>query len=229
MTEQPGPRAKQRTPLDRERVLRAAVAIADEGGIDSLTMRKLARNLDVEAMSLYYHVSDKDDILDGMVDLVVGEIDLPAKGDNWKAAMRRRAISAHETLSRHPWASSLMDSRANPGPAALRYYDSVIGCLREAGFSIAMAAHAFSAMDAYIYGFGLQELALPFEDEHDVGDVAAAILEQLPADEYPYLVEMIVDHALQPGYNYASEFEFGLDLILDGLETARDSARVPSE
>jgi AcrR family transcriptional regulator len=224
MAEQSGSRTKQRTRLDRERVLRTAVAIADEDGIDSLTMRKLARNLDVEAMSLYYHVSDKDDILDGMVDLVVGEIGLPAKDDNWKAAMRRRGISAHETLSRHPWASSLMDSRANPGPAALRYYDSVIGCLREAGFSIAMAAHAFSAMDAYIYGFGLQELALPFEGEHDVGDVAAAILEQLPADESPYLVEMIIDHALQPGYNYASEFEFGLDLILDGLETARDTA-----
>jgi AcrR family transcriptional regulator len=199
-------------------VLQAAVAIADESGIDSLTMRKLAEPLGVEAMSLYYHVTNKDDILDGMIDTIIGEIEIPRTGDDWKAAQRTRAISTHDMLSRHPWAAALMESRINPGPAALHYYDSVIGSLREGGFSIAMAAHAFAAFDAYIYGFGLQELSLPFDDGLEAADVAEALLQALPPDEYPHLTEMIIDHALQPGYDFADEFEWGLDLILDGFE-----------
>ena len=215
--------ARTRAPLTRERVLRAAVALADEGGIASLSMRKLGQQLGVEAMSLYNHVANKEAILDGIVDVVVSEIEWPSDGSDWKNAMRRRAISAREVLLRHPWATGLLESRVNPGPAALRYYDAVIGCFRQAGFSIAMAAHAFSALDSYIYGFGLQEMKLPFDSSDDVTEVAKNILEQLPADEYPHLTEMITEHTLKPGYEYAAEFEFGLDLILDGLERARDT------
>ena len=210
--------AKQRSRLDRDRVLEAAVALADESGIDALTMRKLADGLGVEAMSLYYYFSNKDEILDGMVDRIVGEIELPSPDDDWKTAMRTRAISAHDVFARHPWSIALMETRTNPGPAALQYYDAVIGCLRNAGFRIAMVAHAFSAIDAYIYGFSLQEQSLPFEDEHDVKDVAEDVLAQFPTDAYPNLAAMIFEHALQPGYRYADEFEWGLDLILDGLE-----------
>ena len=186
-------------------------------------MRKLADRLGVEAMSLYHHVSNKDDMLDGMVDLVVEEIELPKPGDEWRAAMRARAVSAHDVFSRHEWAASLMESRTNPGPATLRYYDAVLGCLRRGGFSMALAAHAFSALDAYIYGFGMQEISLPFDGEEEVKEVAEALLEGFPVDLYPNLYEMIVDHALQPGYNYAAEFEFGLDLILDGFERLLDA------
>jgi AcrR family transcriptional regulator len=199
-------------------VLSTAVSMADDGGIEAVTMRKLAQRLGVEAMSLYYHVSNKDEILDGMIDIVIGEIELPKSGDDWKTAMRKRALSAHGMLAKHPWALQVMETRVNPGPASLRYYDSVIGSLVGGGFSIALAAHAFPAIDAYIYGFSLQQMNLPFEDEHDIGEVTDLILEHLPVDEYPHFAAMITDHALQPGYNYADEFEFGLDLILDGFE-----------
>ena len=191
-------------------------------------MRKLAEKLGVEAMSLYYHVSNKDDILDGMIDTVVGEIELPETGADWRSAMRRRAISAHAVFSRHQWAASMMESRTNPGPATLRYYDAVLGSLRGGGFSVELAAHAFSALDAYIYGFGLQEMSLPFEGEEEVKVVAEALLEGFPVDLYPNLYEMIVDHALQPGYDYSAEFEFGLDLILDGFERLVASEQVGS-
>jgi AcrR family transcriptional regulator len=215
---------ESRVPLSKERVLRAAVLVADQGGVASLTMRKLAETLGVEAMSLYYYVADKDEILDGMVDLVFGEIDLPSREADWKAAMRQRAISARDALTRHPWAIGVMDSRPNPGPATLRHHDAVIGNLRQAGFPIALAAHAFSVIDSYVYGFALQALNLPFDTSEELEKVAEAMLREMPADEYPYLTEMIVEHALQPGYSYADEFEFGLDLILDGLERARDPA-----
>lgn len=198
--------------------MQAAVALADEDGIESLTMRKLAQSLGVEAMSLYYHVANKEDLLDGMLDIVVGEIDLPSLEIDWKTAMRRRAISAHKVFSGHPWAGLLMESRTNPGPAQLRYYDSVLGCLIAADFTIALAASAFSALDAYIYGFGLQEMSLPFDDEEEAAEAAQELLKHFPADDYPSLFKMITDHVLQPGYNYAAEFEIGLDLILDGLE-----------
>jgi AcrR family transcriptional regulator len=213
----------QKHGLSRERVLRTAVDLADREGIATLSMRKLAEALGVEAMSLYHHVPNKDAILDGMVDVVFGEIELP-RGE-WKAAMRRRAISSRQALLRHRWAVGLMDSRRNPGPATLRHHDAVIGCLREAGFSIAMAAHAFSVLDSYIYGFALQELNLPFSSTEELEEMADAILEHLPADEYPYFTEMVVGHALKPGYAYAKEFRFGLELILDGLERIREKPR----
>jgi AcrR family transcriptional regulator len=209
---------KRRSPLSRERVLRSAVVLADTGGIESLTMRRLGQDLGVEAMSLYNHVAGKDDILDGIADLVFSEIDLPSDRADWKSAIRLRAISAREALVRHPWASSLMQSRTKPGPATLRHHDSVIGMLLEAGFTIEMAAHAFSVMDSYIYGFAQQQQNLTYNTSEEAGQVAESILQQIPADEYPHLAEMIIKHAMKPGYDYAEEFEFGLDLILNGLE-----------
>jgi AcrR family transcriptional regulator len=218
------PAPEARIPLSRERVLRAAVAFADGSGIGSLSMRKLGESLGVEAMSLYNHVPNKDALLDGMVDLVFGEIDLPASGADWRTAMRERAVSARRAMSRHPWAIGLMESRTSPGPATLRHHDAVIGSLREAGFSIEMAAHAFSVLDSYIYGFALQEATLPFDTPDQTADLAQMIMSQFPADEYPHLTELTVEHVLQPGYDYGDEFEFGLDLILDGLERLRNTA-----
>jgi AcrR family transcriptional regulator len=224
MATQTEPSAKPRIPLSRERVLRAAIALADEGRIESLTMRKLGQKLRVEAMSLYNHVANKDDILDGIVDLVFSEIAIPSDRADWKAAMRTRAISARDVLLRHPWATGLMQSRTKPGPATLRHNDSVLGSLRAAGFTVDMAAHAFSVMDGYIYGFALQQMNLPSKTSEEATQLAGNILRELPADEYPHLAEMIVEHALKPGYAYAEEFEFGLDLILDGLERLRGTA-----
>jgi AcrR family transcriptional regulator len=227
MTRRTRTAAEPRAPLSRAQVLRAAVALADESGLRSLTMRKLGEVVGVEAMSLYNHVASKDDVLDGMVDLVFGEIRLPTGEADWKVAMRRRAVSAREVLSRHPWAIGLMDSRTSPGPATLRHHDAVIGSLREGGFSIELAAHAFSALDSYIYGFALAETSLPFDTAEESAEVAQMILKQLPADEYPHLTELTIEHVLRPGYDYADEFEFGLDLILDGLERARDRPGPP--
>lgn len=176
MATQTDPSAEPRIPLTRQRVLRAAVALADRGGVGSLTMRKLAQDLGVEAMSLYHHVANKDDILDGIVDVVFSEIDLPSGEADWKAAMRQRAISAREALLRHPWATGLMESRSTPGPATLRHHDAVLGILRNAGFSIEMAAHAFSVLDSYIYGFALQETNLPFDTSEELAAVAPECL-----------------------------------------------------
>ena len=212
-------------PLSRERILRAAVAFADESGIGSLSMRKLGEALGVEAMSLYNHVANKAELLDGMIDLVFSEIDLPADGSGWKTAMRTRAVSARQVLARHRWAIGLMESRTSPGPATLRHHDRVIGILRSAGFSVELAAHAFSALDSYIYGFALQEATLPFDTAELTAEVAQMILSRMPSDEYPHLTELAVGHVLQPGYDYGDEFGFGLDLILDGLDRARIAAR----
>ncbi len=222
MATQTDPSAQIRAPLSRERVMRAAVALADSSGIESLSMRNLGEEVGVEAMSLYNHVANKDDILDGIVDLVFSEIALPSGEADWKPAMRKRAISAHEALLRHPWAPSLMQSRTRPGPATLRHHDSVLGSLRNAGFTLVMAAHAVSAIDGYVYGFALQQINLPLQSREQVAEVGESILRQL-AGEYPHLAEMITEHAMKPGYDYAKEFEFGLDLILDGLERLRTS------
>ena len=218
------PSAEPRLPLTRERVLATAVALADRGGIGSLSMRKLAQELGVEAMSLYHHVANKHDILDGLVDVVFSEIDLPSGEEGWRAAMRRRAISAREALRRHPWATGLMESRPTPGAANLRHHDAVLGVLRGAGFPVELAAHAYSLLDSYIYGFALQEASLPFHTPEEAAQVAQAIMAEFPASEYPHLTEIAVDHVLQPGYDYGNEYLFGLDLILDGLERALDQA-----
>jgi AcrR family transcriptional regulator len=214
-----------RTPLTRERVLRTGLALADEHGLEWLSMRKLGQALGVEAMSLYHHVANKDDLIDGMIDLVFAEIEIPTGEKDWKTAMRARARSARQVLSRHRWANGLMESRSTPGAATLRHHDTVIGCLRQAGFPVALVAHAYSALDSYIYGFAMQERALPFETPEQTGELAQAILSRFPVDEYPHLAELTFQHVLQPGYDYAKEYEFGLDLLLDGLERALQAAR----
>jgi AcrR family transcriptional regulator len=206
--------------LSRERVLRAAINLADRDGIDSLSMRKLGQQVGVEAMSLYNHVRNKEDVLNGMVDFVFSEIDLPSSGADWSTAMRQRAISARQALLRHSWAIGLMESRVQPGPATLRHHDSVLRNLREAGFSVELAAHAYSVLDSYIYGFTLNELTLPFDTSEGAAEVAGNIFQEFLRGEYPYLAEMATEHAMKPGYNYGDEFEFGLDLILAGLDAA---------
>jgi AcrR family transcriptional regulator len=213
--------ARRRTPLTRERVLQTAVRRADEGGIASLSMRKLGQELGVEAMALYHHFANKDDLVDGMVDLVFGEIELPPSSRDWRTAMRQRAIGVRNALLRHRWAVGLMESRRRPGPANLRHHDAVIGSLRAGGFDIGMAAHAYSVLDSHIYGFALTKMNLPFETSDDVADVAQSMLEPFPPDEYPHMLEILTDHVMKPGYDYGEEFEYGLDLILDGLERVR--------
>jgi AcrR family transcriptional regulator len=214
-------RPRERAPLTRERVIRVAVQRADSGGLEALTMRKLGRELEVEAMALYYHFAHKSDLVDAMVDSVFGEIELPRPDDDWRTAMRRRAISVREALARHRWAIGLMESRANPGPASLLHHDAVIGNLRASGFDMAMAAHAYSLLDSYTYGFALTKMSLPFEASDNVADVARGMLEPFPVDAYPNLVAFITDHAMKPGYDLEDEFEFGLDVILDAIERTR--------
>ncbi len=209
----------RRLPLSRELVLQTALRLADQGGLESLSMRKLGQELGVEAMALYYHFANKDEIVDGIVDLVFTEVELPSTtAPDWRDEMRRRAISLRDALLRHRWAIGLMESRRNPGPATLRHHDAVIGSLRAGGFDIAMAAHAYSLLDSYIYGFALTKMNLPFDTGEEVADVAQTMLDPFPAGEYPYLLEILTDHVTKPGYDYADEFEYGLDVILDGLE-----------
>jgi AcrR family transcriptional regulator len=214
------PRAQARTPLSRERVLLAAVALADQQGLDTLSMRKLAASLDVEAMSLYNHIANKTALLDGMIDVVFAEIELPESGAAWKIAMRQRAMSVRSALTRHPWAIGLMESRTSPGPATLRHHDAVIGCLRAAGFSMELTAHAYAVMDSYIYGFALQERGLPFDSGEEAAALAETIAAQFPMDAYPHLGEFTVQHVMRRGYDFRKEYEYGLDLVLDGIESA---------
>ena len=224
VAQHPKVKGTARTALSKERVLRAAIARADEGGIATLTMRDLARVLGVAPMALYRHVASRDDIVDGIVDIVFSEIDLPHAGPDWKTVMRQRAISVREVLAAHPWAVGLMESRTNPGPANLRHHDAVIGSLRNAGFPIGMAAHAYSVLDSYIYGFALQQKSLPFDTSEELAAVAENMLQQFPSGTYPHLAEIMFEHVMQPGYAYENEFVFGLDLILDGLQRIRDGA-----
>jgi AcrR family transcriptional regulator len=223
MTTQTDTEAPRRIPLTRERVLDAATRLADRGGIESLSMRKLGQELGVEAMAIYYHFTDKEEVVDGIVDIVFDEVTLPAAGPDWRTGMRVRALSLRDALARHRWAIGLMESRRSPGPASLRHHDAVLGCLRSSGFDLPMAAHAYSVLDGYIYGFALTKMSLPFETTA-VAEVAQTMLRPFRPDEYPNLVEFIEDHAMQPGYDFADEFTYGLDLILDGLARARASA-----
>lgn len=207
----------RRAPLTRERILAVAAELADEVGVASLTMRKLAARLGVQAMSLYHHVENKDALLDGMVDHVFVEIALPHGDAPWREAIRSRCVSAREALRRHRWAVGLLDSRANPGPATLRHHDAVLGRLRAAGFSLEETAHAVSVLDSYVYGFALQEANLPFGDPAETEEVAGAILEAMPEGAYPHLAELARLQVLRGDYDYGDEFEVGLELILDGL------------
>src|SRR5215211_3878855 len=208
------PRQNRRQRLTRERVLRAAVALADEGGFASLTMRKLAKELGVEAMSLYNHVANKDDLLDGMIDIVFGEIEPPSPDGDWRAELRKRAISTREALRRHPWAVGEMEGRTSQGPWNLRVHNAVLGCLRAAGFSLAMTVHAYSVQDAYIYGFALQETDMSSETPDDFAAEAQRQMVEYEAmlAEYPHLVEVVGGHVAKAGYDADREFLFGLDV-----------------
>jgi len=226
MATQVGVGAQPRVPLSRERVLGAAVALADDGGVDALSMRKLAQELGVVPMALYKHVSNKDELLDGMVDVVVGEIDPPPSGTDWKTAIRHRVLSARSALLRHPWASRVIESRTNPTPTVMEYMDSMIGIFRAGGFSIDLTHHAMHAMGSRLLGF-TQEL---FDDSVDLDPAATAVMVQQMAGKYPHIIEMLVaithDEAsvVGQGCDDQFEFEFALDLMLDGLERLRDTA-----
>ena len=213
-------RTEANIPLSRTRILEAALRLTDIGGVESLSMRKLARELGVKAMSLYNHVTNRDDILDSIVDMVVGEIEIPSLHDDWKVAMRRRATSAHEVLLRHPWSTLALVSRVNSGPAMLRYVDATIGCLREAGFSFEIADRAWNAMDSHIYGFTLQELNFPFKVP-EYSEAAKSFLPQIPVHAYPYFSQL-AQLVAEGQYTGVHDFDFGLELILDGLERYRD-------
>jgi AcrR family transcriptional regulator len=218
--------ARRRGRLNRDRVLRAAVDLADQG-IEVPSMRALAQELGVVPMALYKHVANKDELLDGMVDLVFAEVSFPSSDVDWKTAMRQRAISMRQALLRHPWAVGLMESRMRPGPADLRHHNAVMACLREAGFSFKTAVHAYSAMDSYIYGFALQEKTSGFATPEESGEKAETKLAAQPpsvAEEYPYLVEVAVELG-KSGYDYAVEFQVGLDLLLDGIDQLRPQWR----
>ena len=217
------PATETRAPLSKERVLHAAVALAARDGIESLTMRKLADELGVGVMSLYYYVPNKEQLIDGMVDIVFSEIELPSTDVDWKTAMRRRAISTRDALNRNRWAVGLMEGRSTPGPASLRLREAILRCLREAGFSIEMTIQAYSCQDAYIYGFALQEKSLPFESAEESAAVAEEHARRLAAfaEEFPYLAEVVAGHVAKVGYDFTEAFEYGLDLILDALEQRR--------
>ncbi len=204
-------------PLSLDRTLQVALVIADDDGLDAVTMRRLARELGVEAASLYHHINGKSQILDGLVEAVAAQIEPPASSTHWRTTVTQRARNTREVLLAHPWAVSLMASRTSPGPATLGLLESGIRCFREGGFSVLQAAHAISVVDSYVHGFVLQEVNLPFRDESELAAMTGAIMETFPASTFPHLFEMTVDHVLQPGYHYGNEFDSGLNVVLDGI------------
>ncbi|WP_256793975.1 TetR/AcrR family transcriptional regulator [Terrabacter sp. Ter38] len=206
-----------KAPLNAERTLQVALVVADDEGLEAVTMRRLARELGVEAASLYHHVNGKNHILDGLVEVVAAEIERPVPSQDWRTAISERAVSTRAVLRRHPWAVSLMASRTSPGPATLGLLETGIRCFREGGFSVLQAAHAISVVDSYVHGFVLQEVNLPFRDESELSAMTGAIMETFPASEFPYLFEMTVEHVLKPGYDYGKEFESGLEVVLAGV------------
>ena len=204
------------------------MAVADAGGLARLTIRSLAAELGVKPMAVYHHVANKDEILDGIVDLVFEAIDLPREDGDWRHELRRAASSARAVLRQHPWAVSLLESRTSPGPATLRHHDVILGTFRRAGFSLEGTAHAYAVLDAFVYGFAVQEASLPFDDPGEVSKVAAPMVEMMAGGAYPHLVEFATEHVMKPGYDFGAEFDFGLDLVLDGLARLleRDIGRV---
>lgn len=208
----------KRPPLTAQRIIEAAAAVADRGGLEAVSMRNVAKELGVEAMSLYHHVADKESLLDGLADWIVEQIELPEVTDPWRAAMSARAHSAHDVLSAHPWAITLIESRPAPGLPLLRHHDRIVGCLLESGFSAALATHAFSAIDAYVYGFTLSEANLPFTPGDGAEEAFASDVAPAP-EEFPYLARSLGELMESGTYSYAAEFDYGLDLILDGFES----------
>jgi len=219
------PRREQRQPLTAERVIAGAISLADEIGIEAFTLRKLADAIHVKPMTIYHHVPSKVAIIDGMVDAVFGKIELPSAELGWRPAILARSRSMRDVLARHPWAAPLMDNRTSPGAATLRHHDAVLGCFRRAGFSLALTGHAYATIDSFLYGFALQEASLPATAGAEVAELGAEMAEQMSADLFPHLAEFTAGHVLQSGYDFGNEFDFGLNLILDGLEAAADAER----
>jgi AcrR family transcriptional regulator len=222
--------AKERVPvapdngLNKPRVVAEAIRLADLEGVDGLSMRRLAGALGAGAMSLYHYVTNKDELLDAMIDIVFDEIELPPKETDWQSAMRQRSVSAREVLARHPWAIVLMESRRTPGPANLRHREAVVACLRTAGFSVIMATHANWLIDSYVYGYALQEASLPFDTADELADMADDVfMPQLDPQQFPYLNET-AGALFAAGYDPTQEFDFGLDLVLGALESLRVTA-----
>ncbi|MEK6274645.1 MAG: TetR/AcrR family transcriptional regulator C-terminal domain-containing protein [Actinomycetota bacterium] len=215
-------RPGRRRPLSRERVLRAAIKLADEGGIEALSMRKLAKELGVEAMSLYNHVANKNDVLDAIMDAAWGEVVVPTGEADWKTEIREIAISVHEALLRHPWVPALR-MRQKPGPARLRYGDSLLGCLRNAGFSKDQTYHGYHIIESYIMGYTDQVLSYLAVDPEQFGDIAASFARGELAAEFPHFTEHALQH-MEDDHDDVNAYELGLDLLLDGLEKLRDSA-----
>jgi AcrR family transcriptional regulator len=206
-----------RPALSRERVLAGALAVADAGGLARLTIRSLAGHLGVKPMAVYHYVANKEEILDGLVDLVFSEMELPRPEGDWRAEITKRAHSARRVLRQHAWAIGLLESRTSPGPATLTYHDATIATFRAGGFTVAQTAHAYALLDSYVYGFALQEASLPFEGPDSAAEVAEPMMALMSEGAFPHLVELAVEHALQPGYDFGDEFDFGLELVLDGL------------
>lgn len=209
---------QKRRPLSAERVIEGAVALADEIGIDAFTIRKLAEAIDVKPMTIYHHTPSKEAIIDGMVDRVFSEIDQPPSDLDWRSAMQIRCRSMRKVLAAHPWAAPLMDARTTPGFETLRHHNAVLGCFRSAGFSIELTGHAYAVIDAFLYGFALQEATIPTADDEEATELSAEMAEQTADNPFPYLTEFAVEHVLQPDYDFGKEFEVGLNIILDGLE-----------
>ena len=224
MAAEPETSPQPRVPLTRDRVLRAAIRIADEEGVDALTMRRLGQELGVQAMSLYNHVANKDDLFQGIVDLAMSEIEVPSPQAEWKAALRQSAISAHQAFVRHPWACNLHMSTPRINDDRMLWMEGVLRTLREAGFSPNMTHHAYHALDSHITGFTLWLVNMPFDSREELLDMAEQFIPQIPVDRFPYVIEHAKEHLEDPDPDEPSEFEFGLDLILEGLERRLDAA-----
>jgi AcrR family transcriptional regulator len=215
----------RRAAITRERVLAAAIALADRAGIEALTIRALAAELGVKPMTIYHYVEGKEVVLDGMVDVLFSEFELPAAGLDWREAVRRRCVSARDVLVRHPWSVPLLETRTSPGEATLRHHEAMLGYFFDAGFSLSLTAHAYAVLDSYVYGFALQEATVPVEGAAGDDDTTRKIAAQFAPEEYPHLVRFATDHVMQPGYRFGDSFEYGLDLFLDGIAAARDAER----
>lgn len=217
MNKKEGKTPRSRAPLTKERIVSVALKLADEGGLATFSMRKLGQELGVEAMALYYHFVSKELLIESMIDRVHAEIEMPAGAEHWSIAVRERAESALKVLSRHTWAPPFMASGVNPGPATMQDSESLLKCFREAGFSVEMTVHAVSALNIYTYGFAQQFANLSFQTVEEAASVGKAVMEQFPFDTYPYMGEMVSQHMMKAGYRAMDEFDFGLNLIIDGI------------
>jgi len=218
---------RQRQTLSRDRIVEAALSLADDVGMEAFTIRRLASALGVGPMTIYHYFPNKEAIIDAMVDAVFAEIGLPRIDQDWKDAIRQRCVSAHQVLNRHPWAPPYMESRTSPGPATLTHHDAVLGCLRRGGLSLQLTAHAYAILDSYLYGFALEEASLPSGGGEGIQELAADIVAVFDADEYPNIAEFTIEHVMKPGYGFGASFEFGLDLIIEGLAQAAKQGAPP--